>query len=85
MVNKQVITDEDLVKQFAEKAYAIVGETSKQFLLEYYEGASGPGWVHIAYNPNGQKSGLRVASVTTNGGSGFVRKVVGSNFVDLRK
>ena len=72
-------------KQFAEKAYAIVGETSKQFLLEYYEGGSGPGWVHIAYNPNGQKSGLRVASVTTNGGSGFVRRVDGSNFVDLRK
>lgn len=72
-------------KQFAEKAYAIVGATSKQFLLEYNENSSGSGWVHIAYNPNGSKSSLRVASVTTNGGSGFVRKVIGSNFVDLRK
>jgi len=73
-------------KQFAEKAYAIVGETSKQFLLEYTEGQPHKtGWVHIAYNPNGKKSGLRVASVTTNGGSGFVRRVDGSNFVDLRK
>jgi muramidase (phage lysozyme) len=72
-------------KQFAEKAYAVVGATSKQFLLEYNENSSGPGWVHIAYNPNGQKSELRVASVTTNGGSGFVRKVLGSNFVDLRR
>jgi hypothetical protein len=72
-------------KQFAEKAYAIVGETSKQFLLEYTEGQpQKTGWVHIAYNPNGKKSALRVASCTTYGGP-FVRKVVGSNFVDLRK
>lgn len=72
-------------KEFAEKAYAVVGSTSKQFLLEYNENSSGPGWVHIAYNPNGSKSALRVASVTTNGGASFVRKVVGSNFVDLRR
>lgn len=73
-------------KQLAEKAYKIVGETSKQFLLEYTEGQPHkPGWVHIAYNSNGAKSGLRVASATTRGGRSFVRKVVGSNFVDLRK
>jgi hypothetical protein len=71
-------------KQFAEKAYAVVGSTSKQFLLEYSEGGGGTGWVHIAYNPNGAKSALRVASVVARGSS-FVRKVVGSNFVDLRK
>lgn len=74
-------------KEFAEKAYAIVGLTSKQFLLEYTKGGSGSGWTHVAYNPNGKKSGIRVASCLVSGNSVDFKKTDANNpvFYDRRK
>ena len=74
-------------KEFAEKAYAIVGLTSKQFLLEYTKGGGGEGWTHVAYNPNGKKSGIRVASCLVSGNSIDFKRTDPNNpvFYDRRK
>lgn len=47
----------------AQKIYPIVGKIAKQFLLEY---ASGPGWLHIAYQ-EGAKHALPQATFRNNG------------------
>lgn len=58
----------------AQKIYPIVGKIAKQFLLEY---ASGPGWLHIAYD-EGNKHGLPQATFRNN--SVYAR----NQFVDLK-
>lgn len=47
----------------AQKIYPIVGKIAKQFLLEY---ASGPGWLHIAFQ-EGNKHALPLATFRNNG------------------
>ena len=58
----------------AQKIYPIVGKIAKQFLLEY---ASGPGWIHIAYQ-EGNKHALPMA--TFRNSSVYAR----NEFVDLK-
>lgn len=58
----------------AQKIYPIVGKIAKQFLLEY---ASGPGWLHIAYQ-EGNKHALPLA--TFRNSSVYAR----NEFVDLK-
>lgn len=58
----------------AQKIYPIVGKIAKQFLLEY---ASGPGWLHIAYD-EGNKHGLPQATFRNN--AVYAR----NQFVDLK-
>lgn len=58
----------------AQKIYPIVGKIAKQFLLEY---ASGPGWIHIAYD-EGNKHGLPMATFRNN--AVYAR----NQFVDLK-
>lgn len=58
----------------AQKIYPIVGKIAKQFLLEY---ASGPGWLHIAYD-EGNKHALPQATFRNN--AVYAR----NQFVDLK-
>jgi len=58
----------------AQKIYPIVGKIAKQFLLEY---ASGPGWLHIAFD-EGNKHALPTATFRNN--AVYAR----NTFIDLK-
>lgn len=60
----------------AVKLYPLVGNISKQFLLEYTSGGGG-GWIHVAYS-DGTKSALQMATLNNH------KTYAANKFVDLR-